>query len=229
MAVVADYRYASWRRSSRRAAARPGAPPLVVRARRRRGPAQPRGGHPLGPRARGARRGDPAGPGGGGDRRPWPRRRPGPSSAARGPGGERGQDPRGAEGGGRLVGGRWPRTGSAAARARSTSRARPRSCSAARGRGSGRSSGGPATSRRASPWRGELESLSVSAAAAIALYEVARQRGTGAAGQSSRIRPSESPVDKTRRLVLKTPLHLGAAVVCPAPEAADLTGRISLA
>ncbi len=39
------------------------------------------------------------------------------------------------------------------------------------------------------PMPGDLESLSVSASAAIALYEVARQRGTGGKGQADGFRP----------------------------------------
>jgi 23S rRNA (guanosine2251-2'-O)-methyltransferase len=48
------------------------------------------------------------------------------------------------------------------------------------------------------PMPGELESLSVSAAAAISMYEACRQRGKSQEGREGEFRPSESPVDKTR-------------------------------
>jgi 23S rRNA (guanosine2251-2'-O)-methyltransferase len=48
------------------------------------------------------------------------------------------------------------------------------------------------------PMGGELESLSVSASAAIALYEVARQRGAPAKVDPLSTRPRDSMVDKTR-------------------------------
>jgi 23S rRNA (guanosine2251-2'-O)-methyltransferase len=48
------------------------------------------------------------------------------------------------------------------------------------------------------PMPGDLESLSVSASAAIAMYEASRQRGSSVKVQGARFRPSESPVDKTR-------------------------------
>jgi len=48
------------------------------------------------------------------------------------------------------------------------------------------------------PMPGDLESLSVSASAAIAMYEASRQRGRPARGGDTEFRPSESPVDKTR-------------------------------
>lgn len=47
------------------------------------------------------------------------------------------------------------------------------------------------------PMPGDLESLSVSAAAAISMYEASRQRGTYHGGAEGEFRPSESPVDKT--------------------------------
>jgi 23S rRNA (guanosine2251-2'-O)-methyltransferase len=48
------------------------------------------------------------------------------------------------------------------------------------------------------PMPGDLESLSVSASAAIAMYEASRQRGRSARGGIAEFQPSESPVDKTR-------------------------------
>ncbi len=48
------------------------------------------------------------------------------------------------------------------------------------------------------PMPGDLESLSVSASAAIAMYEASRQRGTAEKGKAAGGRSSESPVDKTR-------------------------------
>ncbi len=48
------------------------------------------------------------------------------------------------------------------------------------------------------PMPGDLESLSVSAAASVAMYEASRQRGALQGGREGGIRPSESPVDKSR-------------------------------
>jgi 23S rRNA (guanosine2251-2'-O)-methyltransferase len=47
------------------------------------------------------------------------------------------------------------------------------------------------------PMAGDLESLSVSAAAAISMYEASRQRGGQHGGRETGNRPSESPVDKS--------------------------------
>ena len=59
---------------------------------------------------------------------------------------------------------------------RPTSPAASRSSSAPRARGSGRSSAGPATPRSRSRWPGSVESLNVSVAAALVLFEARRQR-----------------------------------------------------
>jgi 23S rRNA (guanosine2251-2'-O)-methyltransferase len=48
------------------------------------------------------------------------------------------------------------------------------------------------------PMPGDLESLSVSAAASVAMYEASRQRGALQGAREGGIRPSESPVDKSR-------------------------------
>ena len=86
--------------------------------------------------------------------------------------------PRGGEGPGPL--GLRRRAATARRRCgRPTSPAASRSSSAPRARGCGRSSAGPATSLVSIPLAGAVESLNVSVAAALLLYEARRQRADG--------------------------------------------------